>query len=64
MYKCTLSLTSALDGVLVHSHAWSVYSLEISGTHSVEGKGGPRGGLDGTRNLTHLRNSIPGPSSP
>ena len=45
-YSCTLSLTSALEGVGGQRHAPPLYPRERPGTHCVGGWVGRRSGLD------------------
>jgi len=47
MYRSTLSLTSALDGVGGQRHAPAAVPLERPGTLCMRGWVGPRAGLDG-----------------
>ena len=52
-YSCTLSLTSALEGVGGQRHAPAALSSgKRHGTHCTGGWVGRRGGLDGAENLS------------
>jgi hypothetical protein len=63
-YTCTLSLTSALDGVGGQRHALAtLLPGKRPGTYFTEGWVGLRAGLDGCETLRPKRDSIPGPSS-
>ena len=64
-YKCTLSLTLALDrGGWSTPGPDSLYLRKRHGAHCRVGWVGPRSGLDGCGKSRPLRNSIPEPSSP
>ena len=64
-YSSTLSLNSALDGVVGQRHGPAALPPgNIPGTHSIGGWVGPRPGLGGSRKTRPHRDSIPGPSSP
>ena len=63
-YSCTLSLTSALDGVGGQRHAPAALPPgKKPGTHCIGGWVGPRAGLDRCEKSRPQRDSIPGPSS-
>jgi hypothetical protein len=64
-YGCTLSLTSALDGVGGQRHIPATLpSGKRPGTHFTAGWVGPSAGLDGYKKFLPHRDSIPVPSSP
>jgi hypothetical protein len=61
----TLSLTSALDGVVGKGHAPAALPpVKKFGTHCIGGRVGPRAGLEGRGKSLLRRDSIPEPSSP
>jgi hypothetical protein len=47
MYSCTLSVTSALDGVGCQRHAPAALPPDETRTHCIGGWLGPKDGLDG-----------------
>jgi len=62
-HNCTLSLTSALDGVGGQRHAPAALPRERPGTHCIGGWVGPRACLDGHgKSRPPHRDSIPRPS--
>jgi len=64
MYRPTLSLTSALDGVGGQRHDLAALPPgKRPSTHCIGGWVGPRAGLDGCGKSRPSRNSIPGPST-
>jgi hypothetical protein len=63
MYRPTLSLTSALDGV-VNATSWPLYLRERRGTHFIGGWVGRKAGLVGWGKFRPHCDSIPGLSSP
>ena len=64
-YRCTLSLTLALDGVDGQLHDLAALSPgKRPGTHCTGGWVGPKDGLDGCAKSHPHRDLIPGPSSP
>jgi hypothetical protein len=58
-YSSTLSLTSALDGVVVNATPRPLCPREGPGTHCIVGLVGPRAGLDGCGKSRQHRDSIP-----
>jgi hypothetical protein len=50
-YSCTLSLTTAVDGVGGQRHASAALPRERPGTHRIGGWAGPKAGLDGRENV-------------
>jgi len=64
MYGPTLPSTSAPDGVSGQHHAPTTYPRKRSGTHCIEGRIGPKAGLDGCGIFRPQQYSIPGLSIP
>jgi hypothetical protein len=64
MYRSTLALTSALDGVDGQRHAPATLTRERPGTHYIRAWVVPMAGLDMCGKSRPHRDSIPGPSSP
>jgi len=63
-YSCTLSLTSALDGMGGQRHAPAALTPgKRPGAHCIEGWVGPRAGLDGCGKSRPHQDSIPRLSS-